>query len=41
VDPEQFARAVAQLAEVGRAWDGRLRRIKPIAEAIGQETRRK
>jgi DNA-binding transcriptional ArsR family regulator len=34
VDPEQFARAVAQLAEVGRAWDGRLRRIKAIAEAI-------
>jgi len=34
VDPGQFARAVAQLAEVGQAWDGRLRRIKAIAEAI-------
>lgn len=34
VDPEQFARAVAQLAAVGQAWDGRLRRIKAIAEAI-------
>jgi DNA-binding transcriptional ArsR family regulator len=34
VDPKQFARAVAQLAEVGQAWDGRLRRIKAIAEAI-------
>lgn len=34
VNPEQFARAVEQLAEVGRAWDGRLRRIKAIAEAI-------
>ena len=34
VDPKQFARAVAQLAEVGEAWDGRLRRIKAIAEAI-------
>jgi predicted transcriptional regulator len=41
VDPEQFAHAVAQLAEVGRAWDGRLRRIKAIAEAIGQETKRR
>jgi ArsR family transcriptional regulator, cadmium/lead-responsive transcriptional repressor len=36
VDSEQFARAVAQLAAVGRAWDGRLRRIKAIAEAIEQ-----
>jgi ArsR family transcriptional regulator, cadmium/lead-responsive transcriptional repressor len=34
VDPEQFARAVAQLTDVGQAWDGRLRRIKAIAEAI-------
>lgn len=34
VNPEQFARAVAQLAVVGREWDGRLRRIKAIAEAI-------
>jgi predicted transcriptional regulator len=34
VDEEQFARAVAQLAAVGAAWDGRLQRIKRIAEAI-------
>jgi DNA-binding transcriptional ArsR family regulator len=34
IDDVQFARAVAQLTEVGSAWDGRLRRIKHIAEAI-------
>lgn len=34
VDDEQFARAVAQLAAVGAAWDARLRRIRTIAEAI-------
>lgn len=34
VDEEQLARAVAQLANVGSAWDARLRRIKGIAEAI-------
>jgi DNA-binding transcriptional ArsR family regulator len=34
VDEAQFARAVAQLAAVGAAWDARLRRIKRIAEAI-------
>ena len=34
VDPVQFARAVAQLEQVGQAWDRRLRRIKAIAEAI-------
>lgn len=34
VDEAQLARAVAQLAEVGSAWDARLRRIKRIAEAI-------
>ena len=34
VDQEQFARAVAQLADVGGAWDARLQRIKRIAEAI-------
>jgi DNA-binding transcriptional ArsR family regulator len=39
VDPDQFARAVAQLAAVGQAWDGRLRRIKAIAEAI-QKTKK-
>ena len=34
VDQKQFARAVAQLAAVGNAWDARLQRIKRIAEAI-------
>lgn len=34
VDEVQFARAAAQLAAVGTAWDARLRRIKRIAEAI-------
>lgn len=34
VDDAQFARAVAQLAAVGSAWDARLRRIKRIAEAV-------
>lgn len=34
IDDAQFARAVSQLASVGTAWDGRLRRIKQIAEAI-------
>jgi DNA-binding transcriptional ArsR family regulator len=34
VDDAQLARAVAQLADVGAAWDARLRRIKRIAEAI-------
>ncbi|MCU1506848.1 MAG: ArsR family transcriptional regulator, cadmium/lead-responsive transcriptional repressor [Microbacteriaceae bacterium] len=34
IDNAQFARAVSQLALVGTAWDGRLRRIKHIAEAI-------
>lgn len=34
VDEAQLARAVAQLADVGAAWDTRLRRIKRIAEAI-------
>jgi DNA-binding transcriptional ArsR family regulator len=38
VDEEQFARAVAQLAAVGAAWDARLQRIKRIAEAIHQST---
>ena len=36
VDQAQLARAVAQLADVGAAWDARLRRIKHIAEAIQQ-----
>ncbi|MBF4767249.1 winged helix-turn-helix transcriptional regulator [Nocardioides agariphilus] len=34
VDEAQLARAVAQLASVSAAWDGRLARIKRIAEAI-------
>jgi DNA-binding transcriptional ArsR family regulator len=39
VNPEQFARAVQQLADVGQTWDGRLRRIKAIAEAIERTDR--
>ena len=34
VDEAQLARAVAQLASVGAAWDARLQRVKRIAEAI-------
>lgn len=34
IDDAQFARAVAQLAEVGATWEARLQRIKKIAEAI-------
>ncbi len=34
VDDAQLARAAAQLADVGSAWDERLRRIKRIAEAV-------
>lgn len=34
VNDAQLARAVAQLASVGSAWDARLQRIKHIAEAI-------
>ncbi|GAB3753915.1 ArsR/SmtB family transcription factor [Microlunatus parietis] len=34
VDEARLARAVAQLASVGDAWDARLQRIKRIAEAI-------
>lgn len=34
VDEQQFAKAVAQLAAVGQEWDGRLRRIRSIAESI-------
>ncbi|MGB3674042.1 MAG: metalloregulator ArsR/SmtB family transcription factor [Candidatus Nanopelagicales bacterium] len=36
VDDAQLARAVAQLASVGSAWDARLQRIKRLAEAIEQ-----
>jgi predicted transcriptional regulator len=38
VDEAQLARAIAQLASVSAAWDGRLQRIKRIAETI-QRTR--
>ena len=34
VDQAQLARAIAQLADVGAAWDSRLQRIKRIAETI-------
>ncbi|WP_405496556.1 ArsR/SmtB family transcription factor [Nocardia sp. NBC_00511] len=37
VDEAQLARAVAQFATVGAAWDARLRRIKRIAETIQQQ----
>ncbi|MDG4787041.1 winged helix-turn-helix domain-containing protein [Micromonospora sp. WMMD1102] len=37
VDQAQLARAVAQLAEVGTAWDARLRRIRRIAEAVQRD----
>lgn len=34
IDAARFARAVAALTEVGNAWDGRLARIKSLAESI-------
>ncbi|QBR92742.1 ArsR/SmtB family transcription factor [Nocardioides euryhalodurans] len=34
IDEEQFARALAQLTTVSTAWDGRLRRLKRLAEAL-------
>ena len=37
IDEEQFARAVAQLNAVSTAWDGRLRRIKHLAETLQEE----
>ncbi len=37
VDDTQLARAADQLASVGSAWDGRLRRIARIAERIERE----
>ena len=37
VDHAQLARAAAQLASVGSAWDARLQRIKRIAEAVHHE----
>jgi predicted transcriptional regulator len=38
VDQAQLVQAVAQLTEVGAAWDARLRRIKQIAERIQRST---
>lgn len=40
VDEAQLARAVAQLAAVGAAWEARLRRIKSISEAIQRRQER-
>jgi len=40
VDEAQLARAVAQLADVGSAWDARLRRIKRLAESLERSTAR-
>jgi DNA-binding transcriptional ArsR family regulator len=37
VDQVQLGRAVGQLMEVGAAWDGRLGRIRRIAERIQRE----
>jgi DNA-binding transcriptional ArsR family regulator len=37
VDQAQLARAVAQLTEVGEAWDSRLQRIRRIAETIQRQ----
>ena len=39
VDEAQLARAVAQLSAVGDAWDGRLRRIKQLAEELERSKR--
>lgn len=38
VDQAQLGRAVEQLANVGAAWDARLRRIKRIAETIQRQS---
>jgi DNA-binding transcriptional ArsR family regulator len=37
VDEAQLARAVAQLNDVGSAWDSRLQRIKRLAETIERQ----
>lgn len=39
VDEAQLARAAAQLASVGSAWDARMQRIKQIAERIQRAQR--
>jgi ArsR family transcriptional regulator, cadmium/lead-responsive transcriptional repressor len=36
IDEEQLERALAQLTAVSTAWDGRLRRIKRLAESLQQ-----
>lgn len=36
IDGDQFERALAQLNAVSTAWDGRLRRIKRLAESLQQ-----
>ena len=36
-DDTQLARAAEQLADVGSRWDGRLRRIKRLAEQIERQ----
>jgi ArsR family transcriptional regulator, cadmium/lead-responsive transcriptional repressor len=36
LDEAQLERALAQLHAVGSAWDGRLRRIKRLAESLQQ-----
>lgn len=41
VDAPELQRAITQLADVGAAWDGRLRRIKSIAETIQRSARDK
>lgn len=41
VDEARLARAAAQMAEVGAAWDARLARIKQIAERIQREADRR
>jgi DNA-binding transcriptional ArsR family regulator len=41
VNAKQFDRAVRQLADVGKAWDLRLRRIKAIAESIQRSNTRR
>jgi DNA-binding transcriptional ArsR family regulator len=40
VNQAQLARAAAQLASVGSAWDERLGRIKHLAEAIQRKQKR-
>lgn len=41
LDEAQFERAVAQVADVGAAWDRRLQRIKKLAEAIEKTNKEK